>query len=182
MNYFRTPGCPFGDLHIQEGDDHVGALKYFDEGIFSGRTMAYYYSQHRSGHKASDNASDVFSIWENLDDILSIVSKDQTVLKKHIPIANRLLINTLLLASERIPTEQADAWLWPDRLTDPSGTNYTLYVTIRGDIKVTEDIIVANTVDINKAHPATQMLIRLSMALDQEFMSGRIRQVRQAIR
>jgi hypothetical protein len=182
MNYFRTPGCPFGDLHIHEGDDHVGAFKYFDEGFFRGNTMSYYYLQHRSGHKAADNASDVFSIWDNLDDIFSIVTEDQSVLEEHIPVTNRLLINTFLLVSEQIPIEQADAWLWPDSLTDPSGLNYTLYVAIRGDIKVTEDIILANTVDINKAHPATQMLIRLSMALDQEFMSGRIRQVRQEIR
>ena len=95
---------------------------------------------------------------------------------------NWLLTNTILLIDQKIPIDDADAWLWPDRLTDSSAVTYSMYVSIRGNINVTQDIITANETDINKANPATQKLIQLSMGLDQEFMSGKVQQVRQALR
>ena len=49
--------------------------------------------------------------------------------------------------------------------------DYALYVPFDPNVSVRNDIAVCNFEDVNRAHEATQLLLRVSMAIDKEIFA-----------
>ncbi len=166
-------------IYIHDGTLVTGATKVFKTGDssfdYEGCGMTYYYSHGTRENKQRDSADYIITLWGDYRmceaNILNHDRKFESFRNKY-PIFTASIINSLLARTGRHEDIETPFYMMQMHEGVP---DYALHVPFDPNVSVSNDIAVCNFDDVNCAHDATQLLLRVSMVIDKEIFADEAR-------
>ena len=178
VRYFLIPGVIGPDIDIRENSECTGASMYFGQGNFQGYTRSHYYMQ-RGATKNDDGATEVFTIWPDIDFLVDGLFKSETTayIQQALPLTSKLCYQYVLLQENKLSISEVDAIMYPGRVLDPNKRHYLLSVPVLTPMRVTSDILACHEGDKDAIHAATAKLIEYSIAIYNELSADKLNKV-----
>ena len=166
-------------IYLHNGTLVTGATKVFRTGdrsfAYEGCGMTYYYFHGSAENKLRDTAENVVTIWGDYRmceaNLLNNDHKFEAFRRKY-PVFTASIMNSLLARAGRHEEIEAPFYMMQMYEGIP---DYALYVPFDPNVSMRNDIAVCNFEDVNSAHEATQLLLRVSMAIDKEIFADETR-------
>jgi hypothetical protein len=159
-------------IYCHEGTIVTGATKVFRTGDrnfrYEGSAMTYYYFHGTPENKARDRAENVVSLWGDYRFCEANLMRNEhqfTTFRQKYPAFTAAMTNSFLARSGK--SREIEAPFFMMRLNDLV-PDYGLYVPFDASASVRSDMKKCNFEDVNRANQSTQLLLRVSMAIDQE--------------
>lgn len=166
-------------IYIHDGTLVTGATKVFrtcDRSFaYEGCGMTYYYFHGLPENKQRDSADNIATLWGDYRmceaNLLNHDRRFESFRRKY-PVFTTSIMNSLLARAGRHEDIEAPFYMMQMHEGVP---DYALYVPFDPNVSVRNDIEVCNFDDVSCAHDATQLLLRVSMAIDKEIFTDEAR-------